>query len=245
MIIVHFAYDVWTLKACATTCFTWYNIATPHLHHTLKLRQWTRDASHAHLNPLESLHKLDLSDFVKRVEFETIFGTPWVNPAIFDSDSLQYFHALNNLQDLTIANLDFSKFPMGAGKYFGHFSPTLRSISLSAPRGTRRQLLDFFGLFPKLDDVEILNYLAWAEERGTSDILLVPMEGRLRGRLTLKHFDDEELLKDMIVAYGGMWFTSMELHDVQGIQPVLEACASTLERVYIQPGGAPRPGKGS
>jgi hypothetical protein len=244
MIIARFAYDARTLKACAATCFAWYNIATPHLHHTLKLRQWARDTSRAHLSPLEPLHKLDLLDFVKRVEFEAMFGTAWLAPAIFDSESLQYFHTLKNLQDLTIADLDFSKFPMGVGEYFGHFSPTLRSVALSAPRGTRRQILDFFGLFPELDDVEISNYRTWAGEHETLDTMLVPVEGRLHGRLTLKHFSDEELLKGMIVAYGGMRFTSMGLHDVQGMQLVLEACANTLETVCIQLGGALQNHKG-
>ena len=242
MVIAHFAYDVGTLKACAATCFVWYNIATPHLHHTLKFRQWAKDTSHAHLDPLEILHKLDLLDFVRRVEFEAIFGIPWLNPAIFNSESLQHFRTLRNLQDLTIAYLDFSKFPTGVGKYFGHFSPILRSVALSAPRGTLRQLLDFFGLFPMLDDVEISNYHTWAgeHEHEASNTMLGPAEGRLQGRLTLKHFGDEGLLKDMIVIYGGMRFTSMDLHDAQGAQLVLETCADTLETLVIQPGATPQ-----
>ena len=245
MIIAHFAYDAWTLKTCAATCLAWYNIATPHLHHTLKFRQWARDTSHARLHPLESLHKLDLLDFVKRVEFETIFWTPWLNPAIFDCESLQHFRALKNLQDLTIADLDFSEFPAGTGKYFGHFSPTLRSVGLSAPRGNRRQLLAFFGLFPKLDDLKISNYKTWTGGHEALDTPLVPMEGRLQGRLALNQFGDEELLRDMIFAYGGIRFTSMDLHDVQGTQLVLEACANTLETVCIQTGGVPQYCKGS
>lgn len=244
-IIAYFAYDPCTLKVCAATCFTWYNIATPHLHRTLKFRHWAKDPLHAHLNPLEPLHKLDLLDFVKRVQFEAIFGIPWLNPAMFDSESLQYFHGLKNLQDLTIADLDFSKFSMGVGEYFGHFSPTLQSVALSAPRGTRRQLLDFFGLFPKLEDVKILNYRIMAGEYETVSAPLISTEGRLGGRLALEHFGDEELLKDMIVVYGGMRFTSVDLHDVQGAQLVLEACTNTLETLYLQqPGGAPQHCKG-
>lgn len=235
MIISYLAYDSRTLKACASTCFAWYNVAIPHLHHTLTFRQWATDTSRRYLNPLEPLHELDLLPFVKQLQFERgIFGTPWVAPAIFDSESIQYFGALENLQDLTIANLDFFKFPMGVGEYFGHFSPTLRSVALSAPRGTRRQLLDFFRLFPKLDDVKISHYHIWAEARAP----LIPVKGELRGRLALNDFGDEELLKEMIVAFGGMRFTSMDLHDVLGIQLLLEACADTLETVHIHPGSA-------
>ena len=239
MIISHLTYDVRTLKACAATCFVWYNVATPHLHHTLTLRQWATDTSRTYLNPLESLHELELLPFVKQMQFERgIFGTPWVSPAIFDSESVRYFGALENLQDLVIAGLDFSKFPVGAGKYFGHFSPTLRSVALSGPRGTRRELLDFFRLFPKLDDVKILHYHAWTGAHEVFDAPLIPIRGGLRGRLTLKNFGDEGLLKDMIVAFGRMRFTSMDLHDVLGMQLLLEVCADTLETVHIHPGGA-------
>ena len=236
IVIAHLAYDSWTLKACAATCFTWYNIATPHLHRTLKFRQWARDTTRVHLNPLEFLHKLDLLKFVKEVQFEkAMFGTPWLVPAIFDPESLQYFCELKNLQDLTIADLDFSHFPMGVGKYWGHFSPTLRSMALISPRGTRRQLLDFMRLFPKLDHVKISNYRGGGGEYKAVGTPLVPTEGGLRGGLTLKNFGDEGLLKDMAVVYGGMRFSFMDLDDVQGVRFVLETCADTLEAVRIHP----------
>ena len=235
MIIINFAYDTHTLKACAATCFTWYNIAIPLLHHTLKFRQWSKDSSRAYLGPLEALHKLGLLSFVKQVQFEkAMFGVLWVKPILFDSERLHCFHAMNNLQDLTIGDLDFFNFPVGVGGYFGHFSPTLRSAALIAPRGTRKQLLDFFRLFPKLEDVEISNYHTWGGGHGQLGTLPVPAEGRLRGRLTLRNFSDEGLLKDMIAEYGGMRFTSMTLYNVQGTQLLLEACAGTLETVYIQ-----------
>jgi hypothetical protein len=124
---------------------------------------------------------------------------------------------------------------MGVGKYFGQFSLTLRSVTLISPRGTRRQLLDFMRLFPKLDDVKILDYHTRGGEHKALDVPLVPMEGGLRGGLTLKNFGDEGLLKDMVFAYGGMGFTFMDLDDVQGMQFVLESCADTLTAVRIHP----------
>jgi hypothetical protein len=239
MIMAHLTYDPQTLKACVTTCSAWYNIAAPHLHRTLTLRQWDADSSHTYLKPLEYLHKLELLPFVQKVQFERgIFGTPWVNPAIFDSESIQYFGALENLQGLAIADLEFFKFPMGVGEYFGHFSPGLRSVALSSPRGTRRQLLDFFRLFPKLEDIKILHYHTWVGAIDAVATPIVPIKGELRGRLTLKNFGDEELLKEIIVAFGGMRFTSMDLDDALGMQLLLDACADTLETVHIHPGGA-------
>jgi len=237
--MAYLTYDTQTLKACATTCFAWYNVAAPHLHRTLTFRQWDTDSSHTYLHPLEYLHKLELLPFVKQLQFERgIFGSPWVSPAIFDSESTQHFGALENLQDLAIADLEFFKFPMGVGEYFGHFSPRLRSVALSAPRGTRRQLLDFLRLFSKLDDIKISHYHAWVGAHDALGAPIVPIKGELRGQLTLKNFGDEGLLKDIIVVFGGMRFTSMHLDDVLGMQLLLEACADTLETVHIHPGGA-------
>jgi hypothetical protein len=144
-----------------------------------------------------------------------------------------HFTALVNLQDLRIADLVFSKFPAGAGEYFGHFSPTLRSVALYAPRGTCRQLLDFLRLFPKLDDITISYYRARFKAYEALDTQLIPIKGGLRGRLILRNFGEEGLLKDMAVAFGGMRFTSMDLQDVRGMQLLLEACADTLETLRI------------
>jgi len=235
MIIAHLTYDTPTLKACAATCSSWYYVATPHLHHTLALRQWSTDISRRHLNPLASLDKLGLLPFVNKVQFEKALSVPWVVPAVFNPKSMQYFRALVNLQDLAIADLDFSKFPAGLGEYFGHFSPTLRSVALSCPKGARRQLLDFFRLFPKLDDIKISYYRGRGEAHKALDPQFIPISGGLRGRLTLKGFDEEGLLEDIIVAFGGMRFTSMDLYNVRGIHILLEACGDTLETLSIFP----------
>ena len=232
-IIAHFAYDARTLKACARTCFTWYNIAIPYLYHTLNFKQWDRDRSRTYLNPLLTSHKFGLLPFAKQVQFgRAMFGVLWVAPDVFDGEKLQYFRALENLQDLTIADLDFKKFPTGTGDYFGHFWSSLRSVSLIAPRGARRELLDFFRLFPKLDHIGISHYESSAE---ALDAPPPVVQGRLRGRLTLENLSDEVLLRDMIVGYGGLSFDSIVLHNVQGAQPLLEACASSLKMLQIRP----------
>ena len=190
------------------------------------------------------MHKLGLLPFVKKVQFNRGYSRNyWVVPAIFDSRSMRYFRALVNLQDLSIAFLDFSSFPTGVGKFFGHFSPTLRSLALAIPLGSRRQLLDFFRLFPKLDNITICGYYRNGEGHEALDENLIPIQGGLRGQLNLKNFRDEWLLKDMIAVFGGMRFTSMRLESVHGVPLLLEACASTLQTVYIHPGGLFRPCK--
>ena len=234
MIIAHLQDDIPTLRACAATSFCWYSVAFPHLHHTLVLREWI---SKEHPYPLPSLSNLGLLSYVEKLNFN---GTPardrWVVPAIFNSGGMQYFRAMENLQELTIVDLDFTKFRLGLGEYLGHFAPTLRSVALTCPRGNRRQLLDFFRLFPKLDDIEISCYNAKGKRYKPLDPQ-VPITGGLRGRLTLKLFEEDSpgLLEDIIIAFGGMRFTSMNLWRTSGMQLLLETCADTLETLRICP----------
>lgn len=191
------------------------------------------------------MHKLGLLPFVKKAQFnEGRISTSWILSALFGSSSTRYFHALINLQDLAIASLDLVMFPSVVGAFFGHFAPTLRSLALITPVGNRRQLLDFFRLFPKLDDITICGYYGEGENQEALDGKLVPIRGGLRGQLKLKNFHDRGLLKDLIVAFGGMRFTSMRLESVRGVSLLLKACADTLRTVYIHPGDRFHPGEG-
>jgi len=239
MIVAHLKYDTPTLKACVATCFSWYNIAAPHLHRTLTLvlrernsiKRWKRPS-----NPLPILFKLGLLPFVRDLEFEgsLVLGI-WDGPAAFSSKNMRFFRAMVNLQKLTIAGLDFSKFPRGLGEQLGCFAPTLRSVALSRPDGTRRQILDFFRLFPKLDDVKISDYDTIQIGYRALDGQLAPVGGGLRGRLTLNVFGEEGLLEDMVIAFGGMRFSSMDLRQARGMQFLFKNCAETLEKLRIYP----------
>ena len=180
MIIAHLEHDIPTLKACAATCFCWYNIAVPRLHRTLILE--ARDFGkhqNRHPNPLPSLFKLGLLPFVQQLQFRGVvpMWDQWIVPAVFESRNMQYFRAMVNLQELKIGNLDLSLFLAGLRQYWGHFSPTLRSVALSHPNGTRRRLLDSFRLFPKLDDIEIVHYRPMSEAHEPLDSRLIPIGG--------------------------------------------------------------------
>ena len=238
MIVTHLIYDTSSLKTCAATCFAWYNVATPHLHHSLTLRQWHSETECRDLNPLAALYERGLLSHVKVLRFRSGFSrSPWVVPEYFDSWGLHYFSALVNLQDLAIAGMDFSKFVSGTEKYFGHSSPTLRSIALIRPTGSPRQLVDFLALFPKLDDIKIVCYRATPETYHTPDTLRMPIKGSLRGKLALSGFAVGELLERMISTFGGIRFISMDLDDVLGAQPLLNACAETLQTLRLNPDG--------
>ena len=235
--IISNIYDTPSLKVCAATCFVWYTIAAPHLHHTLKLRWWNTVTARADLNPLAALHELGLLPLVKKVHFPSdMYQSPWVVPETFDSESFRYFSVLSNVQDLIITNLDLSKFTSSIGNYFGHFSPTLRSITLLFLRGCPRQLLDLLRLFPKLDDIKIVRYSGTIETHNSLDTKSAQIRGSLQGRLTLNGFWDQKLLEEVIASLGGMRFISMDLDDVvPGAQLLLDACAGTLQTLCFHP----------
>ena len=155
-------------------------------------------------------------------------------PEHFDSWGLHYFAVLVNLQELAIVGMDFSRFPSGTEKYFGHFSPTLRSITLRHLKGSPGQLVDFLGLFPKLDDINIVHYFA-AEAPETPR---TPVQGSLRGKLALSSCSSvRNLFEEIITTFGGMRFISLDLDNVPGTQLILDACAGTLQTLRLNPNG--------
>jgi hypothetical protein len=228
-VITYLVHDRKTLWACYGTCFGWRFITAPHLFSTVTLR-----TDHS-INAYFRLLWMDVSDylpFVKRVKFdEDSFGN--VDPFFFDNNNLEFFRKLENVHDLSITCLELSLFPVGiAKKYFGHFSHKLRSLTLISPRGTRQELFDFLDLFIFLDDIDISNFSptkignppAGSYGRG------------LEGRLALKDFGDEGLLRDIIHSYRGMQFKSVVLHDAKGGQLVLDACGRNVKTLRIIPG---------
>ena len=209
-------------------------MATPYLHHTLILREYHPKVVRRGLNPLPVLDKLGLLPFVKKVQFKSdVFNKTWVKPQIFDSHSLRNFSALVGIQDLTIDDLDLSNFK-GAENYFGHLSPTLRSVASNRPSSPLRQLLGFLRLFPKLDDIRIITCEASSKTGGKPDI---PRWESLRGKLTLSNFLEKTVLEKMIAAFGRIRAASMNLTDVLETQLLLNACAETLQTLRLRLGG--------
>ena len=92
-----------------------------------------------------------------------------------------------------------------------------------------------FRLSPLLDDIKVWQYSPVSEEYKLLDNQQAPVRGGLRGRLKLHNLDDEGLLQDMVVAFEGMRFTSMDLLGVRGMQFFLETCAHTLETLCLHP----------
>jgi len=238
IIIADLGDDTWSLKAFSTTCYSWYLAAVPHLHRTLTLEERPSDPARGELKPLAKLHKMDLLPFVKNLWIRAQSFDPWLSPRKFDRQALRCFSALTNVQQLRIERFDLSKFMPGVERYFGHFAPTLRRISLTISSGTQRQLLYFLALFPNLDDIEIEYYPITAPDATTnpdSEVAVPFSVPSLRGQLKLTHFSSETISRDMITLFGGLRFRYMDLFSVEGSRLLLGACADTLQTVRIYP----------
>jgi len=232
MIIAYFTHDIQTLKACSLTCYLWYIAAIPHLHHTFSFKGVDRSG----LKPLSMRHSLGLLPFVKDLRVLQPPSQPrWFLPQSFNRRDSSYFFAFTNVQSLAVQHLDLHNFIPGLERHFGHFSPTLRSITLEAPRCTPRQLCHFFSLFPNLDDIEVRSPVHVRTE-DLDDSLPPFSTPRLRGQLTLSSFTAVDTWEDL-AASCGLRFRSIYLYPVSKCAPVLlAACAETLETLRIEPG---------
>jgi len=237
LIIAHIPPDTPALKSCSTVCRSWYIAALPHLHHTATLWGQASDPTRMGLVPLHELGDMRFLPFVKQLRILQRYGyaDPWFLPTLFDSQSLVYFSALTNVQELVVDELDLRAFTPQAQLYFGQFTPTLRSLTLRTPRGNHNQLLYFLGLFQNLDDLKLIYTHAWVLEPDPAPVPQSPLS--LEGRLTLKGFNGEVLMRSLSRLSGGLRFRYMDLLDVGGARSLLEACADTLEALRVHPVG--------
>ena len=233
MIIAHVILDTPTLEACSTTCRSWYLAALPHLHHTLTLHGTNLDIAGEWLTSLQRLSEMRLLPFVKRLQIEQSHAGPHFRPTILNAQSFVRFLALTNVQELGITELDFSVFTPQAQQNLGRSMPMLQSLALKRPRGAYRQLLHFIGLFPNLDDLEVIYDRV---EEPAPDLVPTPQSApSLRGRLELAWVGAECFVRDLSKLSGGLRFRHMGLLGARGTRFLLDACADTLETLRIYP----------
>lgn len=240
MIIAHLIYDTNSLLACSLTCHSWYAASVPHLHHTLviRARQWPYGPEREWPNPLRSAGKLGLLPLVKKFRVQSVGRVNYgFYPKLFNYRILRHFCALTNVRELAIADLDIPNFIPMIQRYFGHFFPTLRSLSLRAPKGSRRQLIFFIGLFQHLEDLTLTDGTLepWESEPVDDMSLIPPFSPSLRGRLFMFRFTRVGLVKEMVDLFVELRFRHMVLYDVDGTRLLLDACAKTLETLLLHP----------
>ena len=162
------------------------------------------------------------------------FSSDWLHCRI-----LRQFSALTNVQELGTNHLDIPSFMPRIRRYFGHFLPTIRSLILREPKGDRRQIIYFIGMFQHLEDLTLTYHWIYRLDEPVADPTLIPsFAPPLRGRLTLARSGSVEFLTDMIDLFGGIRFRWMDLFQVHGMPPLLGACAGTLETLRLYPADA-------
>ena len=183
------------------------------------------------------MHKSGLISLIKKFQvYGKSYDANGFSPRLFDCHILQAFSALINLQELGIDYLKIPEFMPKVWQYFGHFSPTVRSLALREPKGSRRQIIYFIGLFQHLEDLKLLYGWSDPQEEPVDDLTLIPpFAPPLRGKLTMMGFRRVELLKDMINLFGGLRFRHMDLANVDGMRLLLDNCANTLETLRLHP----------
>ena len=236
--VVSYIYDINTLLSCSMTCRMFYNAALPRLRYslgTLVVKEpWERMRWP---QPLKRLHKLDLLPFVGRFSIDIPRATSdGFGPKQLNGNNLRYFSALNNLQELSICRFELPKFIPDLKQCFGHFVPTLQSLSLYQPSGSARQILYFIGLFPNLRDFDLYGS-SNIEKDTAADLALVPPSiPPLSGWLAFRSIQRGGFIDEMIALYGGLRFHHVYL-DWTSWQVVLGACAETLETIQLDEGG--------
>ena len=226
MIIAHLTHDLNALKACSLTCRSWYIVAAPHIHHTLTLG---RGATPSGLKPLSELQRPGLISLVQEIRVEQWPGVAtWFMPRAFNRHTIRYFSAFSNVHTLKLQRLEITRFIPHIERYFGQFSPTLRSIMLSEPHCTPLQLPYFLSFFPNLDDIVIRGNRTWHPTIQDKNPISLSAPS-LRGWLTLRGFPWAQTWTHL-ASCGGLRFRHMDLRTSVGCVPaLLEACTETLE----------------
>jgi len=240
MIIAHLIYDTESLLACSLTCYSWYIASVPHLHHTLTTRpdSWPYEPRIGWPTPLRNASELGLLPLVKKFRVHASRSCDdRFSSKRFNRRTLSQFSALTNVQELRLDNLDIPSFMPRIRWYFCHFLPTVRSLVLGSPGGSRRQIIFFIGLFQHLEDLTLFNGALkfWESEPTDDPTLIPPFAPPLRGRLVVFHLKRVDLLKHMIHLFGGIRFRCMEIFDVEETRLLLDACAGTLKTLYLYP----------
>ena len=215
-----------SLRSFALTCYSWYIAAAPHLHPTLQIAIDDFPGPRRSRPPIRRMHRLGFLPLVKTVQIRGSLDD--FSPNRFNHRFLCRFLELTNVQRLDIDGLDIPSFMPTIQKYFGSFLPTLRSLYLRRPKGSKRQIIFFIGMFQHLDNLSL--YCSRPREIGPEeDLTPIPhFAPPLRGRLAVWHWTETGLLRDMVRFFGGIRFSAMSLCDVPGSRYLLRACANTL-----------------
>lgn len=237
-IIAYLIHDTNSLLTCSLFSHSWYIAAVPHLHRTLIVRMdsHSRDKETKWPKSLRTASKFGSLPFVTRL---IIYGNsmPWslFSPQRFHFWTRREFSALTNVRVLYIGGLDIPSFIPTIRQYFGQFSPTVRSLTLSEPIGSDRQIVFFIGLFPHLEDLAVHDQRTYHRKASKGDSALIPPFVPLfGGQLTVSVIGGDDLATTMVDLFGSVRFHYMDLNCVNSaMQRLVYSCADTLEALDL------------
>ena len=240
--IVSYIYDPEDLRSCNIACSWLREAARLHIYYSIEFfHTFYRDQRHW-TESLQRRSDLDLLRFAKRFssQSQTGFGGTAVTPKHITS--LNHFSQLKNLRELRIDGLTVTDFVPNINKYFGHFAPNLRSLTLRAPVGTCRELLYFIKVFENIQDIKLCSPTLIGEHPASLKLDLNPVPSPPRGWLTLQSDVGEKLVGEMIALYGGLHFrhVSFSMVPARVSRTLLEACGKTLETLELDETGEDR-----
>jgi len=237
MVIAYLTYDTCSLRACTLTCYSWYIAAVPHLHQTL-------------ICPTHSLQEDRNLRFLSLIKRKSLGLLPLVKTLWVIGDNIHHvavslwppnWHILlplfrfTNINQLRIDYPDIHNLLPWVQPRHKHFLPALRALALKEPKGSRREIIYFIGLFQHLQDLKLYDWADHRKELVGNSRLTPPFVPPLQGSLTVRRSTGVNHLRDMINLFGGLRFRHMNLFQVDGMQLLLSACAETLESVALDP----------
>ena len=236
-IIAYLLRDRDALKACSLTCRSWYITAVPHIHRSLLLGNKKLAKPRDILKPLSELRNLGLTPFVKQITIRQWLSRCWFTPQAFSPRNLRHFSAFTNVQTLKLENMDISSFVPGIERYFEHFSPTVRSITLWDPCCTPRQLSHFLSIFSNLNNIGIWGVSARPPKTTVpDDDLTLFSKPKLQGELGLSGSHWTETWTHLVTLCGSPGFNCMNLYKAGDCARfLLDACTETLETLRFSP----------
>ena len=234
-IIAYLIYDIPSLRACALTCHSWHAAAVARLPPRLYITYGYGNKKFEWPSPIQSMHAHRLLQFVNRVQIYS-YDKPF-SPKWFSSHILRQYSTLTNVRDLHLTKLDIPSFVPNIRRYFGHFLPTVESLTLQEPKGSNLQIILFIGLFQRVENLSLMDRSLDSREGETvEDLSLVPLSSPpLRGRLLVWHWKSVGFFKDMVRLFGGIQFYMLNLFGVEETRVLLDACAMTLGRLRLYP----------
>ena len=183
-IIAHLMHDLFALRSCSLTCYFWYIATVPHLHPTLNVYVGKVGRRFRWPNPIRCMHAFGLLPFVKTLH---IRGYPEeFSPKLFNRRILHQFSTLTNVQRFRIDSLDIPSFIPRIRRYFGPLLPTLRSLHLTSPKGSNREIIFFIGFFQHLENLSLTHHHFHDGDREEDLTLIPPSAPPLQGRLVVR-----------------------------------------------------------